>query len=391
MKNHSEHYDWERAVLRELYRDYEYIDWSRKLRLRPAAIALSDSETHWGTWDSLTRTISLSRKLVQNYNWFQVLGILKHEMAHQWIDEFCSSAAPSDRPHGETFRAACRIVGVPEQFWGASTPLQENPLDWRQEKSDEASEKLLDKVRKLLALATSSNEHEALLAMNKVRELYAKYNLDKASEPSESGKSRFVHLTICDGKKRIELHQDKIIGILVGHFFVQVLTGRQFDVKTGEHHRMIEVIGTRENALMAEYVYHFLLHQIDYLVREAEKTSKNKISRIQRKSYRLGILEGFAKKLELSEKAQSEISPAPRGTGADLSIIGQAMVKFKQDRQLDDYISKVYPRLGTSSGSSYELDGSAFSAGISVGKSITLNKVVAANDGNQKRLLSHQE
>lgn len=174
--------------------------------------------------------------------------------------------------------------------------------------------------------------------MNKVRELYAKYNLEGKSSSSTD----FVHLAIWHGKKRIEAHQDRAMSILVAHFFVQVLSFKMFDPKTGDRHRAIELVGRRENVLMAEYVYHFLLQQIESLLDERVKKSGRALSRLERKSYRLGILEGFEEKLEQAERAQ----PAPSKSaetradakGHALTPIGQAVANFKRGRDLDDYL-----------------------------------------------------
>jgi len=385
MQGTFDFYDWERGALEELYREYRSVCLGKRLAMKPAAIAIFDSSTHWGRWDPLTRTISLSRKLVQNHPWSQVLGILRHEMAHQWVDE-TPGKAQGELPHGERFKKACREVGVPQEFSGASAHLLENALDWRQEKRDESSEKLLDKVRKLLSLATSSNEHEALLAMNKVRELYAKYNLEQVEEDA---RFQFAHIVISHGKKRIEAHQEKIVGILVGHFFVRVLMLYQFDAKSGERHRAIEIVGTRENALMAEYVYHFLLQQTDYWVREAVKLRQSPISRPERKSFRLGLLEGFADRLRRSERDEA---PAPKERAAvgatELSLVGRALATLKKDPRLDNYLSDVYPRLRTRGISHDIYDSSAFCAGLELGKKITLNKAVTTNEGNRGRQLA---
>ncbi len=394
MQRDFDFYDWERGALNELYREYVTVLRQKKLEFKPAALALMDSETHWGRWDPMTRTISLSRKLVRSHAWSQVVGILRHEMAHQWVDEMPGRTA-GDLPHGERFKIACRAIGVPEEFCKASAHLSESALDWRQEKRDEGSEKLLDKVRKLLSLATSSNEHEAVLAMNKVRELYAKYNIEQAEEDL---RSRFAHIVVCHKRKRIEAHQEKIAGILVGHFFVKVLFIEQFDSVSGERHKALEIVGTRENALMAEYVYHFLLQQTDYWVREAAKNPERPLPRYARKSYRLGILEGFAEKLKQSERPAeshppltptifSRTPPIARGDG-ELSVIGTAVTRFKKDPQLEDYLSDVYPRLGKRGGVERIHDDHAFWAGAKIGKSLVLNKAVSGQDGNRGRLLS---
>jgi len=381
MQREFDLYDWERAAVRELNQEYVSVLLQRRLKMRPAAIELFDSETHWGSWSPLTRTVSISRKLIRSHAWSQVLGILRHEMAHQYVDEELSG---HELPHGERFKTACKILGVPQEYARATASLATSAIDWRMEKRDEDSERLLDKVRKLLALATSSNEHEALLAMNKVRELYAKYNLEHAAE---SAREQFAHLVITHRKKRVEAHQSKIIGILVGHFFVQVLHFKMFDAMSGEHHQAIEIVGKRENVLMAEYVYHFLLQQTENRVQEAAKAAGRKLTFFERKSYRLGILHGFAEKLTRSESSSPE-TPTPRGRSQELSLIGKALVSFKKDSKLDDYLGEIYPRLRTRGTSFQGVDSHAFDAGFAVGRTITLNKAVTSREGNRGLLLS---
>jgi hypothetical protein len=373
--------EWEKRVILELYDEYAYILRERRLGLKACAITLTDSDSFWAQWNPTTRTILFSRKLIENHNWFQVLSILRHEMAHQLLDESYIPGSMEYRSHGEPFQIGCRILGVPEEYTGATACLQSSSLDWRSEKRDDITEKLLEKVRKLLSLATSSNEHEALLAMNKVRELYAKYNLDEAEG---SRKQRFAHLVITHGKKRIEAHQSRTTSILVEHFFVQVITTKIFDAKSLEHHVGIEIVGTRENVMMAEYVYHFLIQQTDYLVSEIAKTKP--LSRVQRKSYKLGALAGFSEKLRETERAKTINDSLSPNTGPGL--IRLALAKFHRDTVLDRYLNNIYPRLSSNRGSSQYVDGSAFSQGQSVGRTITLNKAVNSSNENRGQLLS---
>jgi len=354
--------NWERRVGIELYRDYSDILQQRKIKLTPAAIALMDSDSHWGRFDSQSRTIFISRRLIEGFSWFHVLGVLKHEMAHQYVNEVSWINA---RPHGELFKDACMKLGVPHEFCGASAHLQMSKIDWREEKRDEVSERMLDKVRKLLSLATSSNEFEALLAMNKVRELYAKYNLEETS----AGKaSVFGHTIICHQKKRQESHYEVITGILVGHFFVKIISFKLFDAKTGEYHRAIEMIGRRDNVLMAEYVYSFLLQQLEYQIREFAKVRR--ISKFERKSYRLGILEGFR------EKLKSSTSESTTSVPNETHVVTRALAEFKKDAQLDAYLSAVHPRLGVRSVRPPWIDGDIYSDGKRVGRSLVLHKAL---------------
>jgi hypothetical protein len=374
--------EWERRALEELYNEYSHALRERKIHLRAAAIELFDSDSNWGEWDNESRTIRLSRKLLKQHSWFNVLAVLRHEMAHQLVDE-TEPKAHEFRVHGDLFKAACLKLGVPAEFSKASAMLQENSPDWRVDRGESVTEKMLEKVRKLLALATSANEHEALLAMNRVRELYAKYNLEQAAEGKNS---QFVHIVVNNGARRRQIHEKKILSLLVGHFFVRVISGRAFDIRSGKYHVTFEIIGTRENALMAEYVYHFLVAQTEGLVEHAAKSQNLKsgrsMSRMMKKSYRLGILSGFAEKLTAEEKR-------PGGTAsAEPGLISRALVAFNKNDEIEDYIATVYPRLRTTRTAAQSIHGSAFSAGQEAGRKVMLNKPITSTATKLGRFLT---
>ncbi|MGE3681724.1 MAG: SprT-like domain-containing protein [Bdellovibrionales bacterium] len=390
-------FDWERAVIMELNREHGAIARARKVSLRPIAITLFDSETKWGQFDELTRTISISRKLVNEHPWDHVLGVLLHEMAHQYVaeQEGTARAHPQhhERPHGEAFQTACTRLGVPAQFAKAGLDLQSCDLDWRSEARDDASEKILDKVRKLLALANSTNENEALLAMEKVRELYARYNLEAMHQSSQRN---FVHLVITHGKKRMESWEQRTISILTEHFFVEVLTFRQFEPRTGSRVHAVEIVGTRENVLMAEYVYHFLLNQTEFLMRKAVQGG-TRLVRSEKGSFRLGVLDGFAKKLQATHTRP--LTPRPSSPSAStsasattasnsLTVIGEALTMFRDHSGIQEYLKEIYPRLGRRRGSTVTVNRTAFAAGHAAGQTLTLNKPLSTHMGNQGHRLS---
>lgn len=368
--NHTE-YEWERRVLHELYKEYSSILRERRLKLNPALITLTDSTKHWGLWDHSKRTILMSLRLIHKHPWHSVLAVLRHEMAHQFVDETLWDHEGS--PHGDRFQYACERLGVPQNFSRATINLQENNLDWRTEKRDEVAEKLLERVRKLLALAASSNEHEALLAMNKVRELYAKHNLISASAVNNN----YTHTVICHKKKQFQAHQQYIASLLVEHFFVKVIYFKMYDPETDKAHRAFEIIGTRENVLMAEYVYNFLLQQLDFLLQKKIEASEQKLNRFVRKSFRLGVLNGFAEKL----RQTSAESP-------ESQLVQKALALFRKDKDLDKYIKKIHPRLVNTSQGRNTIDVDFYAEGKVAGKSLTLNRAVTSTAGPSGRYLS---
>ena len=346
---------WERTVLLELGREYSNICRDRALTLRPASLRLFDSESLWGQFDALTRNLSISRKLVQNHSWEKVLGVLRHEMAHQYVYEN-SPYEHEEKPHGDLFQQACKKIGVPAPFTKARVGFQDASLDWKEDETDDTQERILDKVKKLLALASSKNEFEAALAMKKVQELYAQYNLDRAET---SDRMQYVHHVIANGKKRQTAWEQRIISILLEYFFVEIIIIQQFDSKTGEKNQAFEMIGTRENVLMAEYVYYFLTNQVEYLL---EQSSSN--TRSEKASFRLGLLEGFAEKLSTKSSATNP------------TVITKALQKFKSDPNLKNYLKEIYPRLRLRKHSSRIIDPNAFQSGKHEGQKLVLNKPI---------------
>ncbi|MEQ1665480.1 MAG: DUF2786 domain-containing protein [Bdellovibrionales bacterium] len=387
----------ERAALLELNQEHEAICRYHKLKLRSVAITLFDSDSMWGQYDSRSRTISISRKLIFEHPWNFVIGIFRHEMAHQLVDEETTSElnAKSQRPHDEKFKSACKRLGVPGPFSRAGINLKKYNLNWKLDLRNEAAEKIIDKTKKLLALANSTNEHEAHLAMERVRELYAKHNL-RFSDTVTS--ENFVHLVISMNKKRLMSWEQRTISLLTEHFFVKVLLFQQYEMKSQTRFQAIELIGRAENVLMAEYVFHFLLNQVELALNRNKSSGQNRIHRKERASFRLGVLDGFDNKLKMSSKTNSKKSSMAdsmiteltyeSSEAAQSSVIGAALEKFHQDPHLDNYLSEIYPRLGRRRSSTFRYYDKAFSAGHAAGKTINLQKPITTDMGNLGRFIA---
>jgi hypothetical protein len=84
-----------------------------------------------------------------------------------------------------------------------------------------------------------------------------------------------------------------------------------------------------------------------------------------RRSYMLGALEGFRKKLEASEPAAAE--------GAHET--STALLRMA-DRQLEDFVSTRFPRLSTRWWGGGRRDADSYGDGIADGASITLRRGV---------------
>jgi hypothetical protein len=313
----------------------------------------------------------LSVRLIENHGWDVVVEILKHEMAHQYVSEHLSDIDGTD--HGEPFKKACKRLGV--AAWAARAagdlPSEHIPCI-RQRVVSPEDQRLIDRVEKLLSLSQSTNEHEAFLAMQKSREICAKHNLDKCLRQKNDDSLDSLYLS--RKKKKTDPVDAKILSILNEHFSVRVIHTSLFDAVACTKFQAAEVLGRRENILMAEYVYQFLLQQCDSLWSSYKKTTKTHGSR--RRSYQLGVLSGFDDKLVSAGSIDKKIIQDALQQKQDVAAL-QKMEKSS----LEDYVEERYPRLSKKSWGGGRLDQGAFQKGQVEGRRLNINRPIESRGG----------
>jgi hypothetical protein len=169
--------------------------------------------------------------------------------------------------------------------------------------------------------------------------------------------------------------------ILSEHFSVKVIYSSLYDPKDLCEYKVIELLGARENVLMAEYVYHFLWDKIHQLWEQyRQKTRKGGRSK---RSYLLGVLWGFRERLN---KAKKEDRAAAQSNPRSERSLTQQLVAL-EDRRLQAFVSWRHPRLVTRRSGGGLHDRHSYSAGIEQGLKLTLNKPISQNSGNRGLLL----
>jgi Protein of unknown function (DUF2786)/SprT-like family len=359
--------EWIKTWVERLYKDYDYLCFQFRLKLRPPLIKVEPSSSRWGLWDPVTRTITLSVRLIETYAWDVVLEVLKHEMAHQITDEIYGAKDA----HGPLFRRACLGLGMAEWAMRAETDFADLGRLARREEPDEPTARLLSRIEKLLALATSSNEHEALLAMEKVQELYEKYQLDRLESAK---KSDFVYRTISLQKRRIERFHYLIGSLLRDHFFVRVIFCSVFDPRDQCEYKALELMGTQESVQMAEYVYYFLKNQAHSLWNEYRRAHQK--SGRSKNSYVIGVLSGFREKLERDRAERGKTS----------TKTGKALV-LAANEALEKFVSYRYPRLTSVRRGTSLRDGSSYRDGVEEGWKLILKKGIETSEERSGKLL----
>ena len=319
-----------RFWLRQLVTEFENICQDHGLGLQTPTFAISKSEVKMGEWAAATRTMSLSEKLISSYPWSTTLNVLKHEMAHQICSELFKSRG---RPHGVEFSNACEILGVPHAYRSPRADLSLLAAEETGEKQlHDSAARLRSKVEKLLALAQSESEHEAVLALAKAQELVKKYNLpDRFQEQ----KNRYDYLIIDKKKKQIASYQKKICTILSEFFQMRVILSDLYDPLRNDTFKVIELLGEREKLAIAEYCYYFLENQLSLLWQANKKKFQSAQKKRQKNSYYLGVLDGFYCHLQ---------AVARHGESTQVEDSSTALVS-RQEKELEAFVSMRFPRL----------------------------------------------
>lgn len=280
----------EAAALREVSRAWHHINGNAfRFALRAPAFELRDGEQRLGHWSFAHRTIALSRRLVFGEPWGTVLEVLKHEMAHQYVHEVLG--ATDEAAHGPAFRSVCERMGIDAAAAGVPAP---GPGGGGEEA------RVLQRVAHLLALAESSNVHEAEAAMKAARRLMLRHNLDAASAARPGAHYSFRHLGRATG--RIQEYERVLASILAEHFFVEAIWVPCYRAAEGKRGSVLEVCGSETNLELAAYVYDFLLRSAEACWRE-HKRERKLAANAERGAFLAGLMRGFDEKLRAGERA----------------------------------------------------------------------------------------
>lgn len=342
----------ERALMRELAAHY---DWQASTqfegKLKRPLLALVEMTSKLGCWVSATRTIQLSRSFVLDRPWTEVTAVLEHEMAHQYVQDVLG--VTDETAHGETFRRVCEERGIDAR--AAGNPTAETGV----------STHALDRIRKLLALAGSANQHEAELAMNKAHELMLRHNIEVTAARTAAG---YETAHVGDPTKRGTRVESDIIVLLDQFFFVKAIRVPVYVAREGKRGWVYELLGTRSNLEMAVHVHGFLMSTVERLW-EANRNDARVRNGRDRLSYQCGVIAGFRDKL-LRDRTQL-------ATGEGLVWVG--------DRDLDKLYRRRHPHITTRRTRTRQTG--AHRAGREAGQNVVLHKPVSNTSSGTVRLL----
>lgn len=330
-----------RAAMREIVDTYDELNCSLwKSSLTRPNLAFVDRQQRLGQWHGAERRLELSERLLLDHGWGVLVEVLKHEMAHQYVDEVL--CVTDEGPHGEVFRSVCAARGIDSSV--AGMPQSSGHDDGRARR--------IDQLTKLLRLAKSSNVHEAAAATSAAQRLMLKYNLSESeSHPSHGYSHR--HLGTPTGRVS---ESERILACILGeHFFVQVIwvsVYRPLEQKRGS---VLEICGTPENLELASFVFHYLRDAAERLW-TSYKESHGISSNAQRREFLAGVLTGVRDRLA-ADKRRSE---------------RQGLV-WVGDGELASYFRRRHPHIRWIRGSA-KCRPDAWDRGRDAGRSLEMNR-----------------
>ena len=320
-----------------------------KNRFCPINIVVFEGTSDLGHFNPNYFQIALNRKLIYTAKDSVLRDILKHELAHYLTFlEFGQV-----QPHGPEFRATCARYNFPDEIAHATMNLEQANTD---KVGDIDSERVLEKVKKLLQLAQSSNAHEAELATLKANALLLRHNLDhlKIGDHDEP-----LYMDRVLNQKRKDAKISAIYDML-RHFIVKTV------ISYSKNACCLEVSGTLTNVKLAVYIANFLDKEFDHLWEKA-KTEHSLQGLRAKNSFFLGIAKGFEFKMQESKKQFTTHEQ-------------KALLVVEQD--LNEKTKVIYRRLSfTRTGNN--IDSHAGALGVASGKNLSIRQGV---EGKSKGL-----
>lgn len=218
------------------------------------------------------------------------------------------------------------------------------------------NEKVLDRIKKLLSLATSDNEHEARMAAEKANEILLRHNISMSQV--ESSNDDFEN-NVLEEKSRYSVEDKFANSIITMFFFVKTVSTRRRGKVT------INILGDTTNVQIATYTYQFLQRKFKELWLEYKRQTNCGCSIKQ--SYYYGLYTGLVHQLE-SQK--TKIVQEDKANSTALILINNAV---------DRYLADQYPTIETGSASRIPIkDEAAVAAGNSDGKNIRIQRGIAS-------------
>jgi hypothetical protein len=327
-------------------------------RLRRPQFSLGDAEHRLGAWDPSREEIRVSRRFAFERGWDEVRELLRHEMAHQIADQALAGGA--ERSHGPAFREACSMLGAHPGASGEFVPLGAR----LEGDEDPGRARVLARVHKLLALASSRNRHEAELALLRAREFARRHHVDE-----ERGCGDF--LSAFAGRPALRHTRDEyqLAALVTRMWEAYAIWVPAWVVERQRMGTVLELSGTPAQVKLAGYVHEFVRRHI--ATEWARYDAGRRLGARRRTDFGCGVIEGFRGTLE---------------RGGKRPAAGGAVVRAAQSPQLAAYLATRYPRRTTIRRGGGRIDPGVHRDGVRAGERLVIHHGVEGPASPRRQL-----
>ena len=225
------------------------------------------------------------------------------------------------------------------------------------------NEKIIDKIKKLLALSSSANEHEAANAAAAAAALMAKHQIDMASLEEPDDPNSFIDLHVVD-----DAHKRKVVWKGDVAFGAAAAFGCKY-LWSGPKPVMV---GYESDLAAVKYVYQYLVREINRLADKSWNEFPLQFlekSREYKEAFRRGAASVVRQRLQESRK--DTIREEKKKVDANMA----AIVKVEnRDQQIDDFFAELAKRTGTYTPNNKVKSPAGLQAGMHEGNKININR-----------------
>ncbi len=215
-------------------------------------------------------------------------------------------------------------------------------------------EQISDKIRKLLALSKSSNEHEASLALANANKLLMKHNLEM-KDLEEIDLNCIIEEVVMSAGRIMNYKPIMLNAILE-------LNNCEMLIHSVAHGnkiiKAIKAIGKKQNIEVSISMYDYLMNTMERKMREENPRNKT--------SFRLGFSYSIARKIKeiIMERNRQ-----------DNDVACTALV-IQEKKMAKDFMHDKYKNIRTKKAKSSYRDQASFNSGVQAGRSTSLNSQI---------------
>jgi len=286
---------------------------------------------------------------------------------------------------------------------------------------------VLERIRKLLSLSRSANEHEAALAASRAAELMLKHQISEAQLSVTTGQEKIEPIgeeTMGAAMRRIVHWRGSLAGALVEHFGcdyfwqwqntpikekrVRCECGWTFKTRTDWRFHAdraadradpghayadpdnvlvtrkittMRIVGRPSSVQACSYLYAYLANEIERLAEERYDpdqdqnriyTTASAAARTWRESFRYGAIRVISERLlEMRRGVMAEARAAAKVAGTEAATC-TALAKIDDRTAIDGWMKQKHPKMTPIRGSSARVGGDGYAAGQAAGRELNL-------------------